>query len=374
MDTALNGGVPALTRRIASFSLPGSGSDPPMHVPDEWWTGFLGDLNAQRLTGIALAAVQAEAVELSPPQLSALTNRHWAAMSHALKLEQLLLALTEAFEAAGIEMVVLKGPAMAHTRYADPSWRPFGDLDVLVRSRDWRRVGALLAECGFASKSPEPRPGFRERFGHTWVHTHESGLELDLHRTLVAGPFGLWPDPDELFDHTSSFTLAGRALRRLDDQAIFLHACIHAALGHRPPLLLPLRDVLESAAAPPDWTGVKDLAEPWRLRAVIRFALDSASRTLAIELPTEVAGFRDGLGIPPRRERRGVDAYTTERRSRGGKAVASVGAIRGLGAKAAYVRALVLPDPEFLAFREGSRGAEGIRARWAKPIKWLVRR
>jgi len=107
---------------------------------------------------------------------------------------------------------------------------------------------------------------------------------------------------------------------------------------------------------------------------VIRFALDSASRTLAIELPTEVAGFRDGLGNPPRRERRAVDAYTTERRSRGGKAVASVGAIRGLSAKAAYVRALVLPDPEFLAFREGSRGTEGIRARWAKPIKWLARR
>jgi hypothetical protein len=371
MPVATRDRVQTLSRGIAAFSLPGTVPAEPVRIADEEWQGLLIDLVAQRLTGLALAAVEVEAMQLSPTHLSSLADRHRAAMIHALRLERLLLVLADAFRAAGLEMVVLKGPAMAHDRYADPAWRPFGDLDILVRTRDWGRVGTLLARCGFSSRSPEPRPGFRERFGHTWVHTHQSGLELDLHRTLVAGPFGLWMDADELFDHTSSFTLAGKELRRLDDQAIFLHACVHAALGHRPPLLLPLRDVVESA--PPDWSQAGELADRWRLRAVVSHALISASTTLTTELPPDASDLMEVAGTFPKRERRALEAYTTERRGRGGKALASLWAIRGLDAKAAYLRALLFPDREFLAFREGGRGAVALRARWAKPLKWLAR-
>src|SRR5437879_3101885 len=83
-------------------------------------------------------------------------------------------------------------------------------------------------ELGFTRPRPEPRPGFSERFGKAATHRGVDGLELDLHRTLVVGPFGLWLEPDELFEHAILFHLWGRELRRLDDTALVLHACLNA--------------------------------------------------------------------------------------------------------------------------------------------------
>jgi hypothetical protein len=314
-----------------------------------------------------MASVGAGKLQLSPFQSAELEEQHRVAMIHSLRLECLLLDVADTLERAHIDMVVLKGPALANGIYPDPSWRPFGDIDVLVRTRDWDRVGSILKGSGFSEKFPEPRPGFRRRFGHTWLHIHESGLELDLHRILVAGPFGLWIDADEPFKRVGPFQLGGRTLCRLDDSALFVHACLHAVLGHRPPLLLPLRDVLQLASSSSlDWRTVSDLARRWRSTPVVREALIRASDAFGVALP-EVDGSR-----PRRSEVRAMEAYTGARRSRGGKAIASLSAIRGVRSKVAYVWALLLPTDEFLAFREGMRRWPALLSRWRKVARWLV--
>ena len=38
------------------------------------------------------------------------------------------------------------------------------------------------------------------RFGKAICHSDQEGLQVDLHRSLVVGPFGMWMRPDELFD------------------------------------------------------------------------------------------------------------------------------------------------------------------------------
>ena len=44
---------------------------------------------------------------------------------------------------------------------------------------------------------------------------------------------------DELFEDVATFRVGGRTLRRLGDTMSLLHACVHASLGARPPLLVP---------------------------------------------------------------------------------------------------------------------------------------
>ncbi len=235
-------------REIAMFGVPDGGQAAPFTVADDRWLDLWNGLRNERLGGLAVAALDAGALELPEERREQLIRRHREDMVRCLALEQTLLGLSDEFDDAGVEFIVLKGPALAHTMYPDPSWRPFNDIDLLVRTRDWREACQVLEAGGCVRRLPEPRPGFDVRFGKAAVHVTPEGHEIDLHRTLVVGPYGLWMEPDELFNRTVGFRLADRSLRRLDDKGLLLHACVHAALGQRAPFAQQLRDVRQAEA------------------------------------------------------------------------------------------------------------------------------
>src|SRR5207253_1468780 len=132
-----------------------------------------------------------------------LLETHREVVLPPLVVERGLLEVAPSFEEAAVEFLILKGPALAHTVYPDPAWRYFTDLDVLVAPKDWRRACAVLEALGFKRGQPEPRPGFVERFGGAPSYHRPTGVEVDLHRTLVLGPFGLWVETDRLFEWTT---------------------------------------------------------------------------------------------------------------------------------------------------------------------------
>lgn len=361
-------------RLVAGLGLPGTAGEAESYaLAGLEWRRFFGMVGRQRLNGLALAAVEAGQLDLADWQLQSLLELQREAMIRALTLERTLVSLAASFESAGLDVIVLKGPALAHTLYPDPAWRPFGDLDLLVRTDDWDDACALLSDVGFTRRYREPRPGFSKRFGHTALHIGEDGVEVDLHRTLVAGPFGLWMEPEELFDHIDTFRLGGRTIRRLDDSGLFLNACVHASLGFKPPLLLPLRDVAQTVmTGDVDWNVIRDWSGRWRLSAVLQHACSAASESLDVTFPEQA---RTSLGpLPGRRERRALEAYTTERRSRGGKALAAIQAIPGWRGKIAYVSALLVPRREFLQTQAAEGAAPSYLRRWLTPIRWLARR
>ena len=120
-------------------------------------------------------------------------------MTWCLELERLLLDVADAFEAGGDPVRGAKGPAVAHTVYPDPSWRP---VRRPRRARADESTGArAVALFGAGSRPrriPEPRKGFDERFGKAAVFTTPTGQQIDLHRTLAQGPFGQWIDAGPL--------------------------------------------------------------------------------------------------------------------------------------------------------------------------------
>jgi len=322
---------------------------------------------------MAVAAVEEGWLSLSGQQTEELLESQRELMLQALAMERKLLVLDEAFGRAGVDFILLKGSALAHSVYPDPSWRPFGDLDLMVRTRDWRQACSVLERFGLPRKLPEPRPGFDERFGKASVHGGNGDVEVDLHRTLVLGPFGLWLDPEALFGLTVPLSLGGRTLRRLDDTALLLHACMHASLGSRPPLLLPLRDVAQIAYyGEVDWSTLGELAARWRLGAVIRHALQATSDSLGITLPLQS---KTCMEMKVRRKERGaLDAYVTSRRGQGGTAISTLKAIPGVRAKLAYLRAMLTPDREFLLARTEGNGRASYARRWSIPLRWMAKR
>lgn len=360
-------------RLIASWGLDGGGGDgdPLRFVDREEWGELLARIRFERINGLAVGAAAGGGLDLTDEQAGELLKLHRAGMVWCLHAEQKLLRLADAFDAEGIGFAVLKGPALAHTVYEEPCLRPFGDLDLLVRSRDYDRSAALLARLGHVRRRPEPRPGWEARFGKASVHVDpDDGIEVDLHRTLVLGPFGQWIDGDELMDHRAIFPLGGRDLPRLDDTGMLLNVALHASLGWTVPRIAPIRDTAEL-----DANGVVDVSRltvwtrEWHLAAVIRRASDLVA-TLPGGRTDRVLGRIPGpVG---RRDRRLLLAYTDERTD-GGLPLGTIRAIPGIRAKLDYARALAFPGQDFLRHRGLGTGGRASLARLGEPVRWARR-
>lgn len=356
--------------RLAAHGIGPRATARPVAVPAEQWPAVLRELDRERLTGLALAAVTDGALDVTGHQAAELVARQRAWMEASLRREQESLRLSRGLAAAGLPAVVLKGPTIAHRYYPDPAWRPFRDVDILVRARDWTRACAVVGSLGYRRCRPEPRPGFDVRFGKGALHRSAQQVELDLHRTLVVGPFGLWMDPDELFDATTRLALGDGELTCLDTTATFVHVAMHVVLGGNPSSLLALRDLAQiEASGAVEWDRVVDWARRWRLVAVVQRALQLLEDELD-RVPD--AGLRAVAGLRPRGgERRALRAHLPPSRSRGGPARATLRAIPGPRGKAAYVRALAAPTHDFLVARHGRAGLPAYARRWGHAATWL---
>jgi hypothetical protein len=359
----------ALARAIAGFGLADMRAPETATVGGDAWQGLLSRIRGERMSGLAVKCVASGWLELSDDQTTELLTAHRDAMTWCLSVERKLVDLADAFDSAGIVFAVLKGASVAHTMYADPSLRSFGDLDLLVSTADYERACALLRQLGHVRQRPEPRPGFEVRFGKASVHKHpDDDVEVDLHRTLVLGPFGLWIDPDELLARRVPFLLGGRKLDRLDDTGMLLNVAMHAALGAWPHRLVPLRDVAQvTHTGEVDRRQLERWCAAWHVTAVLDRAL-ALSASLGPEPPPELMRIVRG-GAP--RERRALQRYEGSRRAAGGTALATLSAIPDLRSKLAYAAALAFPGKEFLEARTASGRRPSYLRRLGVPARWV---
>ncbi|MDB5100163.1 MAG: hypothetical protein JWM80_4584 [Cyanobacteria bacterium RYN_339] len=73
--------------------------------------------------------------------------------AHHLLLYDQLEQLLAAYKAVGLEVMVVKGPAIADTYYPNPSWRPMVDIDLVVHDADWAQGLTVLQGLGFEPES-----------------------------------------------------------------------------------------------------------------------------------------------------------------------------------------------------------------------------
>lgn len=343
----------ALHLAVAAYGLPGAEPVfPTAPLPEASWNALCAAVRRHRLCGLLAAAVGAGALPATSSQWDDVAELHGQALAVAVVLDRLLVELSRVLEDADIPHRALKGSAVAHTCYPDPSWRQYGDIDLLVPSDPYDRALKVLAEAGCHRIWPQLRAGFDRTYGKGTTLRNRDGQWVDIHRTLVMGPFGLTLQPDDLFSGSSVFVVAGHPLRALDPDLQFLHACYNAALADVPPRLVALRDVAQlTLNAELNWERVLAFATAWEGRAVV---------ARAVRIAWERFGIADRVLIsewavkyqPSRSEERALSHHLDSGRRFARKAFASVSKIRGLRAKLGYVSALAMPDRAFLDHRD----------------------
>ena len=128
-------------------------------------------------------AAHRDALALLQPGQLRLAQRSAMAMYLAAEARKLVRELGN----AGVEAIVLKGADFASRLYRTPALRPFGDIDLLVRNKDWAGVAETMSRLGYVSRETPLKysGGYSEQ---TWEHPAMPGAMVEVHDNLVNSP------------------------------------------------------------------------------------------------------------------------------------------------------------------------------------------
>lgn len=367
----MSAGTERILAAIAASGLAGvHPSLPEVALGQADWRAVLDGVAVQRLAGLLARAIAGGHFAVTDDQAAEAARLEVKWASQALALERVLIGVSERLDRAGLDHLVLKGPAFAHRLYPDPNLRSFADIDLLVPGGSFDDALATLVARGGRRRYDEPRPGFTARFGKGASVVTPGGYEIDVHRSFVAGPLGQRIDLASLFASAVPFTLADHPMRQLAPEEGFLHACYHAMLGSATPRLVPQRDLAEFVLGMGlDVDRVLRLARAWHGQAVVARAVALAWSTFALPHDHQLAAWALAYRPSPAEER-AMAVSAGSGRSYEGEAVATVSAISGTRNKAAYLRAVLFPDRDYLRRREGSyRARLGHGLRLARQLR-----
>src|SRR4051794_17940646 len=113
--------------------------------------------------------------------------------ARSLAVDRMSVEVLKALESAGLEALLMKGPAIAARLYGPGEHRPYVDCDLLIPAASESRVSDVLRDLGF---TPDPGfgvpdPGVADQ--HEW---HRGTDHVDLHGSLVGvgiRPSDVWP-------------------------------------------------------------------------------------------------------------------------------------------------------------------------------------
>ena len=172
-----------------------------------------------------------------------------------------LLELLDAFAGEGVEVVAVKGPALAEMLYSDPVLRPFSDLDLLVRKQDVASALRILTRAGYRLGEHLARLSVRSllRLEFEVLLQKPQMPPVDLQWEIGLGDYPFCYDPEILWRSLRRARIAGREVAGLSPESLVLFLCVHGA-KHMWSRLHWLGDLARLARLQPDWEAALETA------------------------------------------------------------------------------------------------------------------
>lgn len=199
----------------------------------------------------------------------------------SLRNDRVLGEVAGALDAAAVDWILLKGPAVRLRLYAGAT-RDYRDLDLLVDPAAEPRAYAALESIGFAT-----REGFGAPEGVAVHHEWTRGVDMvEVHVTLNgidAPPPRVWA---ELRRRRRAIEVGDTTVWALDDTAMALHLALHAA-QHGPAMAKGIEDLERGLIqlSHDTWVAASALAAALHAEPAFAAALGLASPRLAAAIP-----------------------------------------------------------------------------------------
>ena len=188
----------------------------------------------------------------------------------------------------GTEPMLLKGAALTLLYYKDYGLRPMEDVDILVRTSEWRSSIDALRDLGWRARVPvTPR---RVAASHAMEFAGAGAQRIDLHWHLL--PDTCWRNGDEEFwERASAVTLHGVSVAVLDPTDQLFHTLAHGVKWeHMPPLrwIVDAAMILNDESATIDWDRLFRLASRLPMVLPLRDGLTHLATEFGLAVPLAV--------------------------------------------------------------------------------------
>lgn len=227
------------------------------------------------------------------------------ALDREFRMRQLQPRLERALDVlnrAGVDVMLLKGGALACTVYGSFIKRPMRDLDILVRPEQADDARALMLELDWAV-DPDV-PGDRSYGTHHHLpplrDVRASGLRLEIHRALLPAGHPFRFADEELWRAARRITIGDAHAFVMHPAHHAVHVAIHFAWSHMLKMGAwhAFRDLGTLAAAEMfDWDEFVDTATRWGAASCCYWTLRLSRMLAGFEPPPSILD-RLGPSLP----------------------------------------------------------------------------
>jgi hypothetical protein len=212
-----------------------------------------------------------------------------AHMQRRLRQEPGIQHVLSLLREAGCSPVVLKGAAVAYSRYVRPEFRSFADLDLLLLPDELGRANLALLAAGFDDSAAFPMPDGHHHLPPLFAPHRE--IVVELHSTVFEArcPFAI--SITEWIARAEPTTILGQSVRMLSATDALLHTCAHLSYGHSY-LRYPLRSLTDILALTQhgdvEWSALVRRAHLAQMNGAVVWPLAVARAWLGAPIPTSV--------------------------------------------------------------------------------------
>jgi Uncharacterised nucleotidyltransferase len=205
-------------------------------------------------------------------------------------LDELNVVL-DRLEAAGIEAIVFKGPALAALAYRDLNLRRYVDLDLIVRRADMARAIEVLVQSGYVSSRDltGEQQAVLLRTQHNLQFTRGRVI-VELHWQVSSELFASTVTAEELWQNLAQVELNGRTVNTLATNDLLFALSVHGS-RHVWQRLAWICDIDRLIRINPaiDWLELTERAKGANAERMFLLGPALAKVLLGAELPAVVA-------------------------------------------------------------------------------------
>lgn len=138
--------------------------------------------------------------------------------------------ILKVLKAQGIEVIILKGNALAEEYFSDIGYKPMNDIDILVKKEDLPKIYDQFLYHDLLTAAPlEEDIKKQEKISHHWPPFFDRKFQVffGTHWNIAAPTRGLEIPIEDFWKEKEEFTLMGEKFFRLSPAHFILHLCVH---------------------------------------------------------------------------------------------------------------------------------------------------
>ena len=237
--------------------------------------------------------------------ISELKTAYCFAFVHNVFYYRELSDILNSFQSSGIQTIILKGAALAETLYPDISLRPFGDIDLLIRSRDLPEAQDRLQCLGYGENTDrEFYQGYRERFEEHFIYRKNAHIPVyvELHTSLPPFVSARGLEVGGFWDRAVVAQIGEVDSLVLSEEDTVLHLCVHIFKHNFSTRLLWLYDLallILRHGKGINWKLMEKRARKLGIHRVVGLALDQVRRILDVSVPQDATSWLESCRLSP---------------------------------------------------------------------------